>query len=414
MSEKNELSGICETWLRAALTALQSLPFLPGYEDIDVTFRPDGGYSTQTTSTKIYSSFLIRNYRNWLFGLPEFEDVLKIVVRAPALASALFPRTEELPSYDLDQQKNILETYFGRFLIEYVKTKQDLAFAESNFKSILTKLEEYLYSTEPITTTTLIHLRNVRSEVKEASLAKNVFLRQTTYEEKKEAVKSALARQEHGDIPETVLGIQHLIAPQEDLPVSKQQEVYDIANAVAFALRLMKPEHVELGKFHWHITDQPFRGEGGMSWSLIRNIRSFDNSSYILTAEDIDVLTKLWPRAKKAYKKAELLIAISRFEGSYLRHILQDMLIDYWIGLEALFLPPEMVREMKEAVALAVSNYLGKTSDERDRIYKEVMSSHEIRGKVVHGKPVEEKRLIEFTTKTGELLRHSLWKRIEE
>jgi hypothetical protein len=37
----------------------------------------------------------------------------------------------------------------------------------------------------------------------------------------------------------------------------------------------------------------------------------------MLTSEDIEVLTKLWPKARKKYNKADLVIARTRFEGSY-------------------------------------------------------------------------------------------------
>jgi Apea-like HEPN len=108
------------------------------------------------------------------------------------------------------------------------------------------------------------------------------------------------------------------------------------------------------------------------------------------------------------------MIARTRFEGSYLRTTLEDMLIDFWIGLEALFLPPEYTREMAEAVALAVSNYLGRTAESRTTIYNEVIASHKLRGKVIHGKPMDSRNLKEMTNKTGNLLRRSLRARIEE
>jgi Apea-like HEPN len=93
---------------------------------------------------------------------------------------------------------------------------------------------------------------------------------------------------------------------------------------------------------------------------------------------------------------------------------LHEQSIDYWIGLEALFFPPEKILQMSESIALTISYYLGQTADERNAIYRQVNGSHALRGKVVHGKPVDGKKLREMTTKTCEFLRHSLRKRIEE
>jgi hypothetical protein len=150
-----------------------------------------------------------------------------------------------------------------------------------------------------------------------------------------------------------------------------------------------------------------------MGRSLFQNPFS-SHPSYVLTLNQIDTLKALWPKAKKAYNKPELFIARTRFEGSYLRTTLDNMLIDFWIGLEALFLPQEFTRDMAQAIALAVSHYLGQTVESRNDIYSDVIKSHSLRSRVVHGKPVEEKKLRDIVAKTGELLRRSLQQRIEE
>jgi hypothetical protein len=214
-------------------------------------------------------------------------------------------------------------------------------------------------------------------------------------------------------VPETILEIHNHISARAYLPVDKQMEVHEIAHAVVFALRLIKPDFVELGLQYYDVSDQPFRHRGGVGRSILQNPHH-GQEPYILTAEDVDLLTQLWPKAKKAYNKPELLMARTRFEGSYLRSTLEDILIDYWIGLEALFLPPDYTREMAEAVALAVSNYLGRTVGSRSSIYHEVINSHKLRGKVVHGKQIDAENFKEMTTKTGNLLRRSLRQHIEE
>ncbi len=195
--------------------------------------------------------------------------------------------------------------------------------------------------------------------------------------------------------PETVLEIHHHISATGYLPIDEQKEVYDTTHAVVLALRLIKPEFVEEGMYYHDVSDQPFRPPRGMGRSLFQNPFSA-HPPYILTLNQIDALKALWPKAKKAYEKPELFIARTRFEGSYLRTTLDDMLIDFWIGLEALFLPQDYPREMAEAIALAVSHYLGKTVGSRNTIYHEIIESHKLRGKVVHGKPVDGKKLREL------------------
>ncbi len=414
MSQNDQFKQACEGWLRSALLFLQRIPSQPYYEDIDVTFDSEGRYATHPAGQKIDAMRIVFNNSKELFSLPEFDTVLNTVIHIPAFFSVLCPERERQPSNDRDYQRTVLESYFTTFLVEYIRGKQDLAFTPPIFEYLYQKLEEYIYDSEPITTKALIHIRNLRSEVENVSIGNNVFLRQATYEEKKAAFTISRQGLALPSIPETVLEIHHHIPATAYLSLPEQQEIYEIAKAVVFALRLMKSEFVEEGIHYHDISDQPFRRTGGMGHSLLQNPFSYANNPYILTSEDIDVLTKLWQKAKKAYNKPDLAMARTRFEGSYLRTTLDDMLIDYWIGLEALFLPQDYTREMAEAVALAVSNYLGRTAESRSTIYHQVIDSHKLRGKVVHGKQVDGDKLRETYTKIGNLLRRTLRQRIEE
>lgn len=215
------------------------------------------------------------------------------------------------------------------------------------------------------------------------------------------------------DIPETFLEIQSRTLATMPLSLDEQREIHEIVPAIVLALRLIKPEFLEQGMHFSDISEQPFRHISSIGRNILQNPHS-GFKPYIVDDEDIDILKKLWPKAKKSYDKPELSIARTRFESSYLRTTIDDMLIDYWVGLEALFLPEGFTREMAESVALAVSYYLGKTQGERNTLYHDVINSHKIRGQVVHGKHVNGEKLKELATKTGDLLRRSLRQRILE
>jgi len=414
MSRNDQFQQACEAWLRAALLFLQRVPSQPYYEDIDVTFDSEGRFATHPAGQKIDAMRLVVNNDKMLFSLPEFESVLDTVLRIPALSAVLCPDREGQPPNDRDYQHAMVASYISTLLVEYISAKQDLAFTLPIFEYLYQKLEEYIYDSEPITTKTIIHIRNLRSEVENVSIGDQVFLRRATYQEKKAALMMSRSGLAFPIYPETMLEIHHRLAPTVRLQAPEQQEVYEIANAVIFALRLIKSNPVELSTYYWDASDQPFRHKGGMGGSIFQMPHLYLDNPYILTSDDVDALAKLWPKAKKAYNKPELAMARTRLEGSYLRITLDDMLIDYWIGLEALFLPPDYTREMAEAVALAVSNYLGRTAESRRSIYHQVIESHKLRGKVVHGKQVEGNKLREMYTKTGDLLRRSLRQRIEE
>jgi hypothetical protein len=72
--------------------------------------------------------------------------------------------------------------------------------------------------------------------------------------------------------------------------------------------------------------------------------------------------------------------------NAYRRSKKDDQLIDYWIALEALFLPKERTPEMGVAAGLAISHYLGQTPEERRSHFEAVKASQRLRSDVVHGK----------------------------
>jgi Apea-like HEPN len=393
MYQNEQLNHACEAWLRAALAFLQTVPTHPYFQDfdihVDVTPEIVGRYDTHLSGQKIDAERLVLNNSNELFTLPEYETLTDIILDAPELSSKLCPIMPDQPARERSEQRGMLTWYFSTFLTVYIKTKQDLVFSLSLYEYIYQKLEEYIYSTELIITTDIIQMRNLRCEFDKAAIGNNVFLRQTTYDEKKEALRGQTFLSLPA-APETVLEIHHRIFATAHLPVEEQMEVHNIANAVVLALRLIKPDFVEAGMYYHDVSDQPFRPPRGMGRSIFQNPFSA-HPPYILTLNEIDALTALWPKAKKVYDKPELFMARTRFEGSYLRSRLDDMLIDFWIGLEALFLPQEFTRDMAQTVALAVSHYFGKTVESRNDIYSDIIKSHSLRSRVVHGKPVEEK-----------------------
>lgn len=126
-------------------------------------------------------------------------------------------------------------------------------------------------------------------------------------------------------------------------------------------------------------------------------------------------IKELWPKAKKASKDEELLIALGRIGDSYLRQKLEDKLIDYWVGLKSLFLPQDTQRDMTEAVKVGVSFYLGRSTKERRKIQNEIHDSHTMRSKIMHGKKgVGQDKLLEMVNKTQNYLKAALVKRIQE
>lgn len=98
-------------------------------------------------------------------------------------------------------------------------------------------------------------------------------------------------------------------------------------------------------------------------------------------------------------------LALRRFSGAYERPSDEDRLIDYWVALEALFLP-DATQELSYRVALRVARYVGETPRERKQLLRETRDSYTARSKVLHGRVVPD--LSEITGRTEDVLRRAL------
>jgi hypothetical protein len=257
------LRQVCQTWLRASLDFIRTLSQVPAYEDFDVTFSPDGTYSTSRGETKIQFDSLFDQIHQKLFNSPEFEALVGLILTSPDLSNAFFLDPVNQRSIEISIRRSMLEQYFKVFLTEYAQINPTFIFNADDFEHVFQKLEAYFIKEEPFIATTLYQLRNVQSSIGEFSIGKGILIRPTTYEEKKEAVRRELQTHSQRELPEAFLCLQNRITPKNRNFAKINAEDHDIANAVIFALRLMKPDHVELGMTHWNISDQPFQRSSG-------------------------------------------------------------------------------------------------------------------------------------------------------
>jgi hypothetical protein len=193
-------------------------------------------------------------------------------------------------------------------------------------------------------------------------------------------------------------------------------DVEATGEAALLGLRMLCPEPIRLGPIRF-TTPNPF-----LNFYIPKTYRPLDHldhaflpQNYLITQDVANELCDIWNKATKAFRDDDLLLPISRFSEAYGRLKPEDMLIDYWIALEALFLPRDRISEMGQSMALAVSHYLGKTEHERRSTYEFVVSSHKMRSELVHARARHEYLdLQQKVKKTGDILRRSLRQRVSE
>ncbi len=125
-----------------------------------------------------------------------------------------------------------------------------------------------------------------------------------------------------------------------------------------------------------------------------------------LTAEDIQTVKSVWNASRQ---HGLLALPLSRVSIAWMRSSHEDRLIDYWVGLESLFLQG-MNDELKFRAAIRIAEFLGATGDERVRYFEQIKKSYDLRSKVVHGSRFRAADLAEAESATRAALRLALLK----
>jgi hypothetical protein len=106
-------------------------------------------------------------------------------------------------------------------------------------------------------------------------------------------------------------------------------------------------------------------------------------------------------------------LALRRYAIAVERSDPFDQLIDFWVGLEALFLPDGQA-ELSFRAAIRIAAFLGETGEQRVELQNFVKRSYGLRSKIVHGSlkhtAEADAEVRESAQETGHLLRRALLK----
>ncbi len=108
----------------------------------------------------------------------------------------------------------------------------------------------------------------------------------------------------------------------------------------------------------------------------------YSSEPYELLEEDILKLKEVF----KAVKECEgvVRIALNRFDSQYEDRSESDKLLDVLIGLEALYSGEP--QDLTYRLAMRCAKHLGKSSDDREKIYNCLKDAYNIRSDIVHGR----------------------------
>ena len=130
---------------------------------------------------------------------------------------------------------------------------------------------------------------------------------------------------------------------------------------------------------------------------------------YQFRVKEIDQIREIFEKITKTDfdKRKPLKIARDRLNRSYGKSMLDEKIVDFMIGFEALFLRESSMCS-GQIIGTGCSTLLGKTDEERNDIYNFLKKTYKLRNDIVHGSEIDYSGIRETTLKLKEFLRKSI------
>lgn len=362
--------------------------------------------------------------------------LLKVLQDDPELSAKFHPERDSPADWLGGKylKNDVWNALLGPYVEECLKEHGQLIFDQEIFDSIFTETIGDVQSPSVSTETHLIPIAKIfLSQTEPIELELGFRLRQLTTEE----IERWLNRTWQLD---TKLRIEEFSGLQCAIEITHQRsrEDFSVERSVDRMLKDLQAPEKELNKVDKLlgllrlVTNQnPYIAftqvsrrsllQRSMSISLPRTPRS---SQFNFMRDTIDSavaerLIKLWRTLEAGTAVKNYDLAFRRWSQAIDRLNEVDRLIDYWIGLEALFMPDSNA-ELSFRVSLRVAAFLGHSPDQWEKIYKDIRHSYNWRSAVVHGSSSskekelsKEETLPAVTMKTKEYLRSALLRLLE-
>lgn len=195
----------------------------------------------------------------------------------------------------------------------------------------------------------------------------------------------------------------------QDEQVFSTEATQTVYEAVITALALVSPGHLQ---FHDLGVSANFgMGSTGTLWTGRLSPKEIGRRGgpYVLDQKISQRLESSWPHLRKIMeaKRHDLRIPAQRLLIGGERVRMDDAIIDYAIGLEALLLK-DANTELSYRFALRGANILALSSGEKERIFDQLRDFYDIRSKIVHGKLVDT-NILRDTLSNGEKALRDIW-----
>jgi hypothetical protein len=301
--------------------------------------------------------------------------------------------------------------------------------AEEAFTQTYDLFAQSMFEFETIPVRWLVQFDNLLMEVDDFELETGVRLRRPTEREHNQAFQvrfgslptesfnrdwfyanpaRAMDRRDAIDIPDVFLEIaDHRHLPRDRM---SSEVAFNYGKRMLTALRLVQSSDVGIHSI-WYVDENPFGRMQFPRWPWRDPIASNSRAGQTVVTQDVERQTReIWPQLSEDETDRSLVLALDRLNASYHRAMDRDRLIDYWVGLETLFLRTKE-GELRLRAALLTAQYIATDPARRHPIFRDIRASYDLRSWIVHGAELPDPdRIRELTEITGNALRQSLRK----
>lgn len=373
--------------------------------------REEQGWSFPEEERPDYSgtSFLImREFRE---EPPDsLQQVVDIAREVPELASTMLVDAGGNPIRDEKMQlwwmTNML---IGKLIYDYLEKAKTIEFDEQAFNTVFDRLRQDIESPN-ITVKELSPLMNASLDCESITIAPYLVIRKLTANELERWLNNYIRypyfpmhSSLSADVTQLDCAMEVTYEKQRHEAWGSNKEIINSTTDLVTTLRLLTDKNVYIA-FTVQSSDSILQPSGGTSSSLRPHLLGPKAEISASLGQDI---IDTWNSIRSLPNESPIRLALRRWNTVFERFDPDDALIDYWIALEGLFVP-DSSQEVRHRSSFRIGASIGETSEEREKIYKDLLESYDLRSRIVHGGVPTTKKKTELINTTRSYLRRAL------
>ncbi len=338
------------------------------------------------------------------------QKIVDIARKVPELASVILVDAGGNPISDEKTQlwwmTNML---IGRLIHDYLEKAETIEFDEQAFNVVFNRLRHDIESPNMLVKE-LSPLMNTSLDCESITIAPYLVIRKLTINELEGLLNNYIRYQYFpmhsslsADVTQLDCAIEVTYEKQRQEAWGSNQEIINSAADLMTTLRLITDKNVHIA-FTVRSSDSILQPSGGTSSSLRPRLLGPNAEISVSLGEDI---INMWRSIRSLPNDSLIRLALRRWNTVFERFDLDDALIDSWIALEGLFVP-DSSQEVRHRSSFRIGAWLGKTPDEREKIYEDLLKSYDLRSRIVHGGVPTTTKKTELINITRSYLRRAL------